>query len=195
MESTFTPSQPGPTIASRVAGGYELLNNQFRVVISETTGDVIFWGYADKTRNMVFRRGIYTTLSGLPDVPGKGYVEARDEQTWQFLGEDANHITWRKIYNLDGDHLEVSIMIQNNRPEALDTAINLEGDLPSMRIMHHDPEQFDAFGGYGAVSLHGWNVVHSPTSQPVLPILLQSDVFHLKPMERQSFTSMWMLCE
>jgi hypothetical protein len=183
----------GPTKRNRVPEGYELLNNQFRLVISDTTGDVVFWGYVNQPRNMVYHRGLYTTLSALPDSPVKGYVEPRDEDTWQFMGDDENHITWRKIYRLNGDHLEVSILIQNNRTTPIDTAVNINGDLPSLLILHHDPEQFDGSGDYGIVSLHGWNVVHNPTSKPVLPTLLQSDVFHLKPQERQSYTTMWML--
>jgi hypothetical protein len=195
VTTDFDPNTTGPTIKSRVSGGYELLNKQFRLVISDQTGDVIFWGYADKTRNIVFHRGIFTTLSALPAVPVKGSIEQRDDDTLQFMGEDENQITWRKIYRLAGDHVEASVMIQNNRPAALDTAINLNGDLPDLRIMKHEPEEFDAFGGYGTVALRGFNEVHHPTSQPVLPILLQSDVFHLKPGERQSFSSMWMLSE
>ncbi len=190
-----TSDTPSPTVKSRVPGGYELLNNQFRVVISDQTGDVTFWGYADKARNICFRRGMYTTLSALPDVPVKGYVEARDDDTWQFIGDDANHVSWRKIYSLQKDVLLVSIMIENKRPTPLDTAICVNGDLPDLRIMQHDPEHFQAFGGYGTVLLEGWNENHNPTSQPALPTLVQSDTFHLKVGQRQSYTTAWMLSQ
>jgi hypothetical protein len=190
-----TSEMPSPTVKSRVPGGYELLNNQFRIVISDQTGDVTFWGYADKARNICYQRGLYTTLGSLPDVPPKGYVEARDEDTWQFIGEDANHITWRKIYSLQKDVLLVSIMIQNNRPSPLDTTVCLNGDLPDLRIVQHDTEHFQAFGGYGTVLIEGWNEFHNPTSQPTLPTLVQSDTFHLKVGERQSYTTAWMLSQ
>jgi hypothetical protein len=193
VEPAYTPHGPGPTIKSRVSGGYELSNDQFRIVISESTGDVIFWGFTGKNRNVLAGRGMYTTLSGLPDVPVRGYVEARDEDTWQFIGEDDNHITWRKIYSLQRDVLLVSIIVQNNRPDLLQTAIKLNGDLPDLNIVRHDPEQFDAFGNYGTVSLHGYNEFHNPDSEPILPTLLQSDTFHLKPAERQSYTMTWVL--
>jgi hypothetical protein len=188
----FQPAS-GPTVMSRVAGGYELSNRLFRVVMSDQTGDVTFWGYVGENRNMVFHRGIYTGLTTLPDSPPHMMAQARDEQTWEFYGEDANHIVWRKAYCLEYDRLLVSILILNNRPAAIDTAIQINGDLPSMRITHHDPEQFNAAGGYGTISLHGYNEFHSPTSQPALPTLIQSDTFHLKPQERQGYTSMWML--
>ncbi len=183
----------GPTVISRVHGGYELRNHLYRVVISDQPGDVTFWGSIDQTRNTVFQRGIYTSLTGLPDAPIRGYVEMRDEQTWQFHGEDDNHITWRKIYSLQNDSLLVSVIIQNNRSEPLVTAIQICGDLPNLRIVHHDPEQFTGQGGYGLVSLHGFNEFHAPTSQPALPVLIQSDTFHLKPQERQGFTTQWKL--
>ncbi len=185
----------GPTAMSHVPGGYELINRQFRAVISEQTGDVIYWGYADKVRNVVQQRGIYTTLSTLPDVPAKGSVEQRDEDTWQFMGDDDNHITWRKIYRLAEDRLEVSIMIQNNRKDPLDTAIRINGDLPGVHAMNQNPELFKAFGDYGVITLEGWNVVHTPNTVTLLPLLLQSDLLHLAPGERNSYTSMWMLSQ
>ena len=180
---------------SRVAGGYELKNRQYRVVISDQTGDVIFWGYVGQDRNMVFHQGIYATLTVLPDVSPHMMAQARDEQTWEFYGEDDNHIIWRKVYCMEKDALLVSILILNNRPETLVTAVQINGDLLSVRIIHHDPEQFDAIGGYGSVSLHGYNEFHAPTSQPALPTLIQSDTFHLKPQERQGYTSVWRLAQ
>jgi hypothetical protein len=182
---------PGPTGMSKVAGGYELTNRLYRVVIADQTGDVTFWGFKDQPRNMISGRGIYTTLAALPESPIHGYIEKRDEQTWQFYGDDDDHITWRKIYTLEGDSLFVSILITNNRPENLTTAIQIDGDPISLRIDHHDPELFQGHGGYGSLSLRGFNEFPAPTSQPVLPTLIQSDMFHLKPGERQGYTSQW----
>ena len=104
ISTTFDPARiPGPTRLAKVAEGYELTNTLYRVVIDDQTGNVIYWGFIDQSRNMVFHRGIYATLTNLPDaVMHNGYIEKRDEQTWQFFGEDDNHISWRKIYCLDG---------------------------------------------------------------------------------------------
>jgi len=187
------PSAAGPTAMARVPGGYELINRQFRAIISDQTGDVIYWGSADKKRNVVAGRGIYTTLSTLPDVPAKGSIEPRDEDTWQFMGDDENHITWRKIYRLAEDHLDVSILITNNRKDPLDTAIRINGQLPGVHAMTQNPELFKAFGDFGVITLEGWNVNHAPNTVTLLPLLLQSDVLHLAPGERNSYTSMWML--
>jgi hypothetical protein len=196
VTSFFDPDTTiGPTVMSKVDGGYQLINRRFRVVISDQTGDVIFWGYVDQARNTVFHRGIFTSLTGLPDAPIHGYIEKRDDQTWQFYGDDDNHITWRKIYCLEGDSLLVSILITNNRPgpDPLVTAIQIKGDLISLNIAHHDPELFTGRGGYGGVTLQGFNEYPAPTSQPALPTLIQSDTFHLKPQERQGYTSQWKL--
>jgi hypothetical protein len=192
ISTTFDSDHtPGPTNMARVAGGYELTNKLYRVLISDQTGDVTFWGYRDGARNLTFHRGIYTTLTALPDSPIHGYIEKRDEQTWQFFGEDDNHIIWRKIYCLEYDSLFVSVIILNNRPDPLQTAIQINGELISPRITHHDPELFTGQGGYAAVSLRGYNEFPAPTSQPVLPTMIQSDTFHLKPQERQGYTSQW----
>jgi hypothetical protein len=185
----------GPTLMKKVPGGYQLSNRLYRIVIDEQTGDVTFWGYVNEARNMIFRRGIYLRLTGLPDVSPQGYVEMRDEQTWQFFGEDANHIIWRKIYCLEGDSLFVSVLIQNNRALPLETSIQIDGDLIGLVISHHDPELFTGRGGYGGVTLQGFNELPSPASQPALPVLIQSDQFHLKPQERQGYTSRWAISQ
>jgi hypothetical protein len=193
ISTTFDPAHtPGPTHMAKVAEGYELTNTLYRVVIDDQTGDVIFWGFVDQSRNMVFHRGIYTTLTNLPDAPiHDGYIEKRDEQTWQFFGEDDNRITWRKIYCLQGDSLFVSVMVANSRAEPVTTAIQINGELISLHIEHHDSEMFSGSGGYGSIELRGFNEIHSPASQPALPTLLQSDTFGLKPGERQGYTSQW----
>lgn len=193
IQSALPQYTTGPTELSKVAGGYELKNRLFRVVISDQTGDVIFWGLADHNRNLLIGRGIYTTLTGLPDSPPHGYIEQRDEQTWQYYGDDDNHITWRKIYCLDRDSLFVSIMVENNRPQPLDAAIQIKTNLPGLHIQHHDPELLEASVDHTALLLRGYNEFPAPASQPASPTLIQSDIFHFKPQERQSYTSQWKL--
>jgi hypothetical protein len=195
VEPTRLPDYTtGPTNMAKVADGYELTNRLFRVVISEQTGDVIFWGSTDKNRNMLGIRGIFTALTGLPpSTPRGGYIQKRDDNTWEFYGEDDNHIIWRKIYCLDGDSLLVSIQIQNNRPDPLVAVEQLNGDLPGLHITHHDPELLQGFIDHTAISLRGYNEFPAPASQPAMPTLICSDTFHLKPQERQSYTSQWKL--
>ncbi len=191
--AVVVPTGPGPTEMARVANGYELRNRDVRVVIDPATGDVVTWGTPAQPRNTVAGpRGIHATLANLPDVPPAGYVEKRDDQTWQFYGSDANRVTWRKVYNLDHDSLLVSFVIQNDRPTPLPAAVRVVGDLTDLRIAAHDPEQFTGTGGYGTVSLHGWNIAHGQPP-PALPVLLQSDMFTLQPGERQGYTTEWRL--
>ncbi len=184
---------PGPTTMARVPGGYELRNRGVRVVIDDHTGDVVTWGTPTQERNTVSGpRGLYAAAAGLPDVAPDGYVEKRDDQTWQYYGVDANGLTWRKVYNLDHDSLLVSFVVQNGRPTPVTVAVQLRGDLPNVRVTAHDAEQFTGTSGYGTVSLHGWNQAHGQPSPP-LPVLIQSDPFPLKPGERQGYTTEWRL--
>jgi hypothetical protein len=192
-QNTIPDYITGPTEMSRVAGGYELTNRLYRLVISDQTGDVTFWGFVDHNRNLLSGRGIYTTLTGLPETAPHGTIEKRDEQTWQFYGEDDNHILWRKIYCLNGDALAVSIQIQNTRPEDLITTEQIKGELPGLKITHHDPELLEGAVDHTAVLFRGYNEFPAPTSRPANPVLIQSDPFHLKPQERQSYTTQWKL--
>ena len=178
---------------ARVANGYELRNRHVVVVIDDRTGDVVTWTRPTQSRNTVAgHRGVYAALAGLAEVGPDGYVEKRDEQTWQFYGTDANGVTWRKVYNLDHDSLLVSYVIQNNRTAPLAAAVQVRGELIDLRVLAHDAEQFTGTGGYGTVSLHGWNAVQGRPTPP-LPVLIQSDTFTLKPGERQGYTTEWRL--
>lgn len=188
------PLSPGPTLMTRVANGYQLQNDLFRVVISQDTGDVTWWGWAARDRNMTSGRGLAALATSLPPATLEGAIEPRDEQTWQFFGEDSNHIIWRKIYCLDHDRLLVSIIIGNHRDQPIEASVRIVGELPALRILEHTPEQFTGQGGFGTVTLHGYNEFHPPT-QPALPTLIESDVFHIKPGDRQGFTSVWKLSE
>lgn len=195
VDAEVPTEDPGPTALSSVAEGYQLQNHQFRVVISGSTGDVVFWGSASTGRNaLASPRGIYATLTGMNDTLLKGSVRTRDGRTCQFIGEDEeNHLTLRKSYDLKGDVLLVRITIANKGEKPLDTAIQLNGQLPDFpTVLQHNPELFEAVGN-GTISLTGYNSVHAPTSRPVLPTLLQSDTFHLLASERQSYTSLWVL--
>src|ERR1700744_5078587 len=103
---TYAYDLPGPTKAERIPSGYSLQNKHLQVVIDSVSGDVVYFGKPDQKLNL---------LDQPVRIVNDGYVEARDEQTWQYMGEDAkNHFTWRKIYCLDGDHLNISILCKND---------------------------------------------------------------------------------
>lgn len=188
--NTVTPS---PTIMDRLDGGYSLVNGYMTVVIAPDTGDACFWSSADNKRNRLYRRGIFPIFSALPPANSVGHVEKRDDQTWQYYGTDSNNLIWRKIYNLDDTHLFVSYMVENATGRSLVGKIEVAGDLPATRVETHDPELFIGNSQFGSVKLQAFNEHHNPSSQPVLPILVESDTFRLRPRERQSFTTQWML--
>ena len=178
---------------SRVPAGYQLANRAVRVVIDGQTGDVVEWAAVGQVRNTAAgRRGIHPVAAGLPDVPAVGSVEARDEQTWQYVGADANGLTWRKIYNLEHDALLVSYVVRNDHSQPVVVTVQVVGDLIALRVTEHTAEQFAGVGVLGTVSLHGWDVAHAGPPPP-LPILIQSDTFPLKPGERQGYTTEWRL--
>ena len=184
---------PGPTRMARTPAGYELLNQSVRVVIDDASGDVVFWGTPKQVRNTASgSRGIRPTIVGLPDVPPAGQIEKRDDQTWQYIGADANGITWRKSYNLDHDSLLVSYLIRNDHTGPITATVAVVGDLINLRVTAHDAEQFTGVGPLGTVSLHGWDVAHGGPPPPP-PVLIQSDAFPLKPGERQGYTTEWRL--
>ncbi len=190
---TSVTTGPGPTVMARVADGYELRNRDVRVVIDAATGDVVTWGTPDQQRNTAAgRRGVYAAAAGRPDVAPAGYVEKRDDQTWQYYGTDADGLVWRKVYNLDHDSLLVSFIVQNDRPTPVTVTVQVRGDLTGLRVTAHDPEQFTGTGGYGTVGLHGWNLTHGQPPPP-LPVLIQSDPLPLRPGERQGYTTEWRL--
>src|SRR5207302_682496 len=43
----------GPTLMSRVDGGFELRNRRVRAVIDERTGNLVYWGNDEARRNLL----------------------------------------------------------------------------------------------------------------------------------------------
>ena len=177
---------------ARVANGYELKNDRVRVVIADKTGDVIFWG-TPTGRNLLLQPGIVARLTGQRESPSAGYVEPRDQQTWQFFGPDANHITWRKIYCLDGFNLLASFIYQNDTKGPIDGAVQLTGNLADVRVQQHAVDHFAGTSVFGPVTLLAFNADQNPTTRPVFPVLLQSDTRRCAPGDRLTFTTEWKL--
>jgi len=187
-----TTSQPSATLMSKVAGGYELKNDSMRVVISEQTGNIVYWSLPNSDRNVLYLKGVGTQLIGQTEIQLVGYVEKRDDQTWQFFGTDSSGITWRKIYCLEGPSLLMSVIVQNGQTKPISTAIQITGDFPNLRILQHTGDQFTGRSGYTQVNLQCFNEFHNQPT-PTLPVLLQSDTRTLQPQERLAMTTEWKL--
>jgi len=185
----------GPTRMRKVSSGYELINRHIRAVIADTTGDLVYWGRAGTDRNLLLRPGATVQLAGLPEASMQGYIEKRDDQTWQFIGEDSNQVGWRKIYCLEGDSLLISILVQNRRSGPLEDTIQFLAPFASVRILRHDRDQFEARGGLGTIHLQAYNEFPPTAAAPSLPVVLVSDLHTLQPQERISFTTEWKLDE
>jgi hypothetical protein len=209
---------PGPTLASREASGYELKNRHVSVVIGDKTGDVVYWGSIDGSQNAALWAGDSSRLPALrvfidqivaPStepatqpvmaLPGAfelsnsdGYVEARDDQTWQYLGEDIEHqIGWRKIYCLDGDHLNVSMLVQNRRKVPVTIQLALGDSAVPPKRAWVSSEIFETEAYQFILHLQAYNEFHGVAARP--PYFLLSDVHTLKPDERISWTMQWIL--
>lgn len=185
----------GPTLMRKVAGGYELKNRHIRAVISDETGDLTYWGRAGTDRNLLLRPGATAQLAGLPQPSMQGYIEKRDDQTWQFIGDDSNHIGWRKIYCLEGDSLLISILVQNHHNQPLEATIEFLAPFAGVRIVQHERDQFEGRTGLGVIHLQAYNEFPSTAPASPLPVVLTSDPHTLKPQERISFTTEWKLSE
>lgn len=187
----------GPTTMARVEGGYELRNRLLRVVIDETTGDVTYWGSADGEFNLLAPPGAVARLEST-DAAAVGYIEKRDDQTWQYLGEDeANKLAWRKVYCLEGASLLVTYIVQNTGPASLRSSIVLRAEMPEhagLRIVQPDLHEVDT--DLGRVTLRGFRESPYEGSWPIAEgtsAMLISDDFLLRPGERYSFTTEWRL--
>ncbi len=175
---------------SRVEGGYELRNRWVRAVVDDCSGDVTYWGAADGQRNLLMPPGILLRLDGSPDVVPDGYVEKRDDQTWQFLGKDSADIGWRKIYCLEGESLFVSCLLQNLRGEPRTVRIVMLPNFAAMRMTNRRSDLLEGRNAFGQVRMQTFNLTQSgddPADR------LVSDEHTLKPQERISFTTEWRL--
>ena len=174
---------------SRVPGGYQLLNRDLRVVISDQTGDVIWFGTADRKTNLGQLASAQCSTTA-PDSKWDGFIESRDEQTWQFFG-DSGGLRWRKIYCLEGKP-SVCQLHRSERGEinrSLDGSRS-SGDLPAGTLLTHDFEHCLVSAPTGVLSLRGWNLEHDRTLVPT-PVWVASDPLSLKPDERLAYTTDW----
>lgn len=176
---TATPIPPsaqvafGPTTKSKDSTGYVLRNRKLAVKIDEQTAAAILW--PEYPMNTLVRpdRVVPSFSSQSDSSPIHGYVESRDEETWQYFGQSADGIIgWRIVYNLYLDSLNVSYIVQNNSKEPITGHVVL----PS--VEHVAVQPFNE---------------NSSLNAPVADGSIRSDEHTLKPGERISFTTRWTL--
>jgi hypothetical protein len=183
-------SVAGATYAAHTAAGYELWNREVRFTLDGQSGDVIgFCNGREGAPVMTIR----ATLAGLGDARPIGHIEARDAQTWEFVGVDSQaQIGWRKIYTLDGANLDVSYLIENQRNSPVWTRIGLIGDYPTIREGAAPPQEVEMDAG--EVRYHFMAFDESQETQPAAragETFLHSDIEPLASGERMSWTMRW----
>jgi hypothetical protein len=194
MAERFDPQRSGPTTLHRVSGGYELRNRIIRVVIDESSGDVVYWGSTDGSQNLLASVGSASALRGIGGAVS-GYVEKRDDQTWQYIGEGAEgQMGWRKIFCLDGHSLLGTYIVENRGKARLDALIAVRIPLAEgVSTTIAQPDLYQVRSSMGPVILRGFR--ERPYDRyfddPVATLL--SDNFQLRPDERFSFTTEWRL--
>lgn len=183
----------GPTSMARVADGYELVNRQVRVVIDEARGIPAYWGSVDGNHNLLTDEGLEIELVNLATAKPRGYVEKRDDQTWQYIGDDApTGLHWRRIYCLEGLSLLATFIVQNNTDHPIDTTMRLRVDFAELggrRVQRAD--LFMMQSRLGMVSVRGFREHRFDGYFDFPPGTLISDRFQLQPGERYSFTTEW----
>lgn len=189
----FDLPRSGPTTMARVAEGYELKNRQIRVVIDELDGRIVYWGASDGQRNLLGERGVSIELAGLPVSATVGYIEKRDDQTWQFIGVDEQaDVGWRRIYCLEGLSLLATFIVQNTGDQPIDSSMTLRAHLadPGGRRIER-ADLFTMQSTLGLVSIRGFREHSGVLPADATPATLVSDDFQLQPGERYSFTTEW----
>lgn len=185
--ATLDPIDYGPTSMKKVEGGYELANRKIRVVIQERTGDAIYLGGVDG-KNLLGDGGISLHLlnqrSGTPD----GYVEKRDDETWQYLGDSLTGIRWRKVYCLHHDAVAVTALIENRTRDPIDTAIALRSAFAGGEVTAQSADLHERKIGDVTVHLQAFN--EGKPERPDWATLI-GDFRTLKPNERIGITMEW----
>ena len=123
--ATSVQSDYGPTTKSKSDRAYELLNRQLAAEIDETTGGVRLVRRIDSKLPPF----VVPTFTGSADsTPASGYIESRDEETWQYFGDSQDgKIGWRIVYCLYYNQLNVTYIVQNKSKEPLTGHVVLSG--------------------------------------------------------------------
>lgn len=189
-QGVIDPIDYGPTAMRKVEGGYELANRRLRVVIHERSGDVTYFGSRD--RNVLDEAGARLLLLNQRPADPDGYVEKRDDETWQYLGDTLTGIRWRKIYCLHHNALAVTALIENRTRDPIDTAIALRAAFAGGEVIAQSADVHERrFDGL-TVRLYAFN-----EGKPEKPdwATLVGDYRTLKPGERIGITMEWRLSD
>lgn len=197
---TSDPITAGATHRERDALGYTLRNDLLQLTLDPATGDVVYFGAPTGSESFFTptpdHHALSIRIAGHEQTATDGYVEPRDEQTWQYIGDDSL-LRWRKIYNLDHNRIIATFLVQNitsqpitfelilaGTPAAEWTASSAGPELTTLtRPMPGPANQSVEFRGF---------VIHPDAARPLTgPQLLRSDSFTLQPQERISFTTEW----
>lgn len=201
LVSTSDPIAAGATDRDKDSLGYTLRNDLLQITINPATGDVAYFGApTGKDAFLAAPTGgdlLTTRITGHESTATAGYVESRDEETWQYIGEDSL-LRWRKIYSLQHDHIVATFLVQNISDQSITFDLILSGspaagwvaastgpDLTTLKRENREAaDQSLQFRGF---------VIHPDAARPLTGNqLLRSDNFTLQPQERISFTTEWL---
>lgn len=160
----------GPTVQVKLPSGYQLLNRKIAILIHDQNG------FASRMSpgGCMSQFSIFPTVGGDTETsPTDGYVEARDEETLQYIGQSKDgRFGWRIVYCLYYDHLNVTYLLQNKTPEPVTVVIRLSNAAyAAIQPFNEDPT-LNATSADGSV---------------------RSDERTLKPGERMNFATRWKL--
>jgi len=144
MESV--QSDFGPAHMEKKAGGYNLRNRRITATIDEQTGQLSF---ASIVTSLPFTKSNCLFSTGEDSTPVGGYVESRDAETWQYIGQSKDgKFGWRIVYCLYYDQLNVTYIVQNKSREPITGHIILQHVSPvPVQVFNEDqsvnPRQSD----------------------------------------------------
>lgn len=163
-------SDYGPTLQRKSAMGYQLINRRIGIQINGRLGIA----RQISPNGLMGKLSVWPSFSTSDDsLPVDGYVESRDEETWQYFGcSKDGKLEWRIIYCLYYDQLNVTYIVRNRTEDPIDGHICLRNDA------HIAIQPFNETAELNAVStkLH-----------------IGSDNRRLMPGERMNFATRWKL--
>jgi len=166
-------SEYGPTTRRNSPQGYLLSNRQLGVSIDGFSGAARLYRLGSDSDFDAADVIIPKFARVDPCLPVQGYVEARDDESWQYIGQSGDgRLGWRIVYTLDVDALNVSYIVQN-KSDAL-----LVGYVVLPAVQHTMLQPFNEDNNLNAPAADG---------------SIRSDEHTLKPGERISFTTRWTL--
>lgn len=162
-------SEFGPAKMEKTGSGYRLQNRRITATIDEHTGQLgfrsILTSLPDSESNCLFS-------TGEGSAPVDGYVESRDAETWQYIGQSKDgQFGWRIVYCLYYDQLNVTYIVENKTKRPITGHIVLLNVWAPVQAFNEDP------------ALNHFTPNRS----------LRSDERTLQPGERMNFATRWKL--